>query len=170
MFIEEALVSYSGARLAQDEKSILSCFEEGWEIPGAPDGRRAAGFGDAAKARECLKDLVNQRLLSPLGGGDNPSYELIHDLLASVAEKSRTAREERFEKEQADLRAEADRKAKEKAETEKNRATRARQSAERVIEFMLFDLRDKLQAIGRLDLLDDVNRSVQAVRLVCRGG
>jgi hypothetical protein len=37
MFIEEELVGYSGARLAQDEKSILSCFEEGWEA----DGRRA---------------------------------------------------------------------------------------------------------------------------------
>jgi Novel STAND NTPase 1 len=116
MFIEEGLVSYSGARLAQDEKSILSCFEKGWEIPGAHDGRRAAGFGDAAKARECLKDLVNQRLLTCLGGGDNPSYELIHDLLAAVAEKSRTARQERYEKEQADLRAEADRKAREDAE------------------------------------------------------
>ena len=29
MFIEEALVSYSGARLAQDEKSILSCLRRG---------------------------------------------------------------------------------------------------------------------------------------------
>ena len=116
MFIEEELVSYSGARSAQDEKSILSCFEEGREIPGAPDGRRAAGFGDASKARECLKDLVNQRLLTSLGGGDNPCYELIHDLLAAVAEKSRTARQERYEKEQADLRAEADRKAREDAE------------------------------------------------------
>ena len=77
-----------------------------------------------------------------------PSYELIDDLLAAVAEKSRTAREERYEKEQADLRAEAERKAREEAEAAKNRA-------EKLIEFMTFDLRDKLRTIGRLNLLDD---------------
>src|SRR5205814_9900616 len=49
-------------------------------------------------------------------GGGNPGYELIHDLLAHVVQKSRTAREERYEKEQADRRAEADKKAKEDAE------------------------------------------------------
>jgi len=92
IFIEEELVSYSGARLAQDEKSILSCFEKGWKTPGAADGRRAPGYGDPAKARNCLEDLVNQRLLTSLGG-DNPSYELIHDLLAAVVEKSRLTRE-----------------------------------------------------------------------------
>src|SRR6185312_11093523 len=32
IFIEEELVSYSGARLAQDEKSVLSAFEKGWKI------------------------------------------------------------------------------------------------------------------------------------------
>jgi tetratricopeptide (TPR) repeat protein len=157
MFIEEALVSYSGARLAQDEKSILSCFEVGWEIPGAPDGRRAAGFGDAAKARECLKDLVNQRLLTSFGGGDNPSYELTHDLLAAVAEKSRSARGERVEKEQANQHADAEKRASDAA-----RATRARAEAEKLIQFMMFDLRDKLEPIGRLSLLDDINRRVQA--------
>jgi tetratricopeptide (TPR) repeat protein len=190
VFIEEGLVSYSGARLAQDEKSILRCFEEGWDIPGALDGRRAAGFGDAAKARECLKDLVNQRLLTSLGGGDNPSYELIHDLLAAVAEKSRTAREERVEKEEAGRRADAEKAAKENAEKQARRAQRtaitvsaalvvavvaavagfvqngkaraAKNRAEKLIAFMTFDLRDKLQPIGRLNLLDDVNRSVQA--------
>jgi tetratricopeptide (TPR) repeat protein len=214
MFIEEALVSYSGARLAQDEKSILSCFEEGCEIPGAHDGRRAAGFGDAAKARECLKGLVNQRLLTSLGGGDNPCYELIHDLLAAVAEKSRTARQERGEKEQANQRADAEKRARDAAEDEARltrrrartivsmslalviaivaaviaflqsartsarshlveiekaqaraaeaQATRARGEAEKLIEFMTFDLRDKLGPIGKLSLLDDINRRVQA--------
>jgi hypothetical protein len=93
VFIEEELVSYSGARLAQDEQSILSCFEKGWKIPGAADGRRAAGYGDSTKARTCLDDFVKQRLLTSLGGGDNPGYELIHDLLAAVVEKSRLTRE-----------------------------------------------------------------------------
>jgi hypothetical protein len=124
IFIEEELVSYSGARLAQDEKSILRVFKEGYAVPGAADGRRAAGFGDATAARACLEDLVNQRLLSSLGGGEKPSYELIHDLLASVAEKSRTAREDRFAKEEADRRTEAERKARENAEEQARRAKR----------------------------------------------
>ena len=124
IFIEEELVSYSGARLAQDEKSILRVFEEGYAVPGAADGRHAAGFGDATAARACLDDLVNQRLLSSLGGGGKRSYELIHDLLATVTEKSRTAREDRFEKEEADRRTEAERKARENAEEQARRAKR----------------------------------------------
>jgi len=40
IFIEEELVSYSGARLSQDEQSILKVFEEGCEIPGASGDRR----------------------------------------------------------------------------------------------------------------------------------
>jgi tetratricopeptide (TPR) repeat protein len=94
IFIEEELVSYSGARLAQDEKSILRVFEEGCEIAGASHDRHAAGFRDADAARVCLRELVNQRLLSPLGG-ETPSYELIHDLLAGVVEKSRATRRDR---------------------------------------------------------------------------
>jgi tetratricopeptide (TPR) repeat protein len=94
IFIEEELVSYSGARLSQDEQSILKVFEEGCEIPGAAGDRRARGFGDAGLARACLSDLVNERLLSPLGG-ETPSYELIHDLLAGVVEKTRANRRER---------------------------------------------------------------------------
>ena len=58
------------------------------------DDRRAVGYGDPGEARACLEDLVNHRLLTALGGGENPGYELIHDLLAAVVEKSRTAREE----------------------------------------------------------------------------
>jgi hypothetical protein len=219
MFIEEDFVSYSGARLAQDEKSILRCFEEGWEIPGS-DHQRAAGFGDSVKARECLIDLVQQRLITFLGGGENPSYELIHDLVASVAVKSRTAREERAEKEQADRRAEAERKAKEDAEAQAQiereraeiqvRATRrarffagaaivvaliavgacylalaarseterqkkqailqrreaerqrveavaAKKAAEELINFMQYDLSDRLEKVGHLDMMAAVN-------------
>jgi tetratricopeptide (TPR) repeat protein len=94
IFIEEELVSYSGARLSQDEQSILKVFEEGCEIPGAAGDRRARGFGDPGLARSGLRDLVNERLLSPLGG-ETPSYELIHDLLAGVVEKTRANRRER---------------------------------------------------------------------------
>jgi serine/threonine protein kinase/tetratricopeptide (TPR) repeat protein len=41
-------------------------------------------------------------------------------------------------------------------------ATRARNEAEKLITFMSIDLRDKLNPIGRLDLLEDVNQKVQA--------
>jgi hypothetical protein len=116
IFIEDKLVSpYSGARLQQDQRSILKVFANGCKIPGASDDRRAAGYGDEGAARACLEELVNQRLLTAVSGGENPAYELVHDLLAGVVEKSRIAREERFEKEQADRRAETERKAKEEA-------------------------------------------------------
>ncbi len=39
-----------------------------------------------------------------------------------------------------------------------DRADRRREQAEGLIQFMLVDLRDKLQAVGRLDLLDDVGK------------
>jgi hypothetical protein len=117
IFIEVQLVSYSGARLQQDERSILKVFADGCEIPSAADDRHAEGYGNPGAARTCLDALVNQRLLTALGGGENPSYELVHDLVAVVVEKSRAAREERFGKEQADRRAETERKAKEEAET-----------------------------------------------------
>jgi tetratricopeptide (TPR) repeat protein len=42
------------------------------------------------------------------------------------------------------------------------RATKARDEAEKLIEFMMFDLRDKLEPIGRLSLLNDVNKRVEA--------
>jgi tetratricopeptide (TPR) repeat protein len=41
------------------------------------------------------------------------------------------------------------------------RATHARDEAEKLISFMTFDLSDKLEPIGRLDLLDDVNKRVR---------
>jgi len=133
IFIEEDLLTYSGARLQQDQRSILSVFADGCEIPGASGERRADGYGDKGAARTCLEDLVNQRLLTAVRGGENPSYELVSDLLAGVVEKSRTAREERFEKEQADRRTETERRAKEEArhrqfeaETQLARETRLR--------------------------------------------
>jgi len=51
-------------------------------------------------------------------------------------------------------------KSKREAQAAAERATHARHEAEKLVEFMVFDLRDKLQPIGRLDLLDDVNHKV----------
>jgi tetratricopeptide (TPR) repeat protein len=189
VFIEDGMVSYSGARLAQDEQSIIRVFENGTEISGAPDNRRADGFGDSNAARACLYDLINRRLLSPLG---DQRYELIHDLLASVVEKSRTARTERLrlERDAAALRARQERAGAQAAEQQARRkqrqlltvaaalivavtaavgsilqykrATHARVEAEKLIEFMTLDLRDKLAPIGRLSLLHDIDGRIEA--------
>ena len=51
-------------------------------------------------------------------------------------------------------------KSKREAQAAAERATHARREAEKLVEFMVFDLRDKLKPIGRLDLLDDVNHKV----------
>jgi eukaryotic-like serine/threonine-protein kinase len=53
-------------------------------------------------------------------------------------------------------------RAKVSADQAAQRATRARNEAEKLISFMSTDLRDKLNPIGRLDLLDDVNQKIQA--------
>ena len=46
------------------------------------------------------------------------------------------------------------------AVSQRELAEKARNDAEGLIEFMVFDLRDKLEPIGRLDLLDSVNQRV----------
>ena len=99
MFIEEELIGYSGARLAQDERSILATFENGYEFDRAGHGKNVPGFGEARAARACLSELVNQRLLSALPGG---RYELIHDLVAQVVERSRAARREETERQRTE--------------------------------------------------------------------
>ncbi|MGD8542241.1 MAG: hypothetical protein PVI39_08115, partial [Desulfobacteraceae bacterium] len=46
--------------------------------------------------------------------------------------------------------------------SQRNRADQARNDAEGLIEFMIFNLRDSLRPIGRLDLLDSVNQRVNS--------
>jgi tetratricopeptide (TPR) repeat protein len=46
------------------------------------------------------------------------------------------------------------------AVSQRNRADRARNDAEELVDFMVIDLRDSLSPIGRLDLLDAVNQKV----------
>jgi hypothetical protein len=123
IFIEEDLVSRSGIRLQNDERSIVDVFANGRVIPDDEIGRFAAGYGDNHAAIACLQELVNVRLLTPAVGGDNPRYELTHDLLCRIVYESRTARQERHEKERLERRAEQEKRAKEEAE--------AREKAER---------------------------------------
>ena len=56
------------------------------------------------------------------------------------------------------------------AQQQRGVAESARDQAEGLISFMLFDLRDKLQPLGRLELLDDVNERVAAYYASIRGG
>jgi hypothetical protein len=108
IFIEDELVSHSGIRLQNDEGSIVDVFADGL-------ASHAAGYGDRDAATACLRELVNERLLSPVSGGETRRYELTHDLLCRVVYKSRTARQERLEKERLEHRAKEEIKAKEDA-------------------------------------------------------
>jgi hypothetical protein len=53
-------------------------------------------------------------------------------------------------------------RAKVAADQAAKRATLASDEAQKLINFMTVDLRDKLKPIGRLDLLDDVNKRVMS--------
>jgi hypothetical protein len=130
IFIEEDLVSHSGIRLQNDERSMVDVFTNGCEIPGDEMARHAAGYGKRETATDCLRDLVNERLLSPAEGGENPRYELTHDLLCRVVYKSRTARQQRLEKERLERRAREQVKAKEDAERRAEQEKRAKEEAE----------------------------------------
>jgi WD domain, G-beta repeat len=123
IFIEEDLVSRSGLRLQNDERSIVDAFANGV-------GPHAAGYGDRGAATDCLRALVNERLLSPVSGGETPRYELTHDLLCRVVYKSRTARQERIEKERLERRAEQETRAKEEAEAREKTERGLRQAQE----------------------------------------
>jgi hypothetical protein len=130
IFIEEGLVSHSGIRLQNDEHSIVDVFANGYDIPGDEMGRYAAGYGHRDAATACLRELVNERLLSPAAGGENPLYELTHDLLCRIVYKSGTARQERLEKERLERRATEEVKAKEDAERRAEQEKRAKEEAE----------------------------------------
>jgi len=48
------------------------------------------------------------------------------------------------------------------AEGQRDKAIKARQQAESILEYLLYDLRDKLKPVGRLDIVQDVQRRVDA--------
>ena len=101
-FVEDRLLSATG-------------FRESTTLDTATHELTRAGLthDDAVKA---IAGLVDARLLTSEERGGIRRIELTHDILTSIARRSRTAREERVEKELADRRAEAERKAKEDAE------------------------------------------------------
>jgi tetratricopeptide (TPR) repeat protein len=139
---EWGLLSQDGRRLPMDQAEI----------------RHEFGVGP-----ETLQRLVDARLLRSEPRLEGLFYELSHDTLAETALRNRRWRLPRGVKyglaamvlllvlALVVLQA---------TERERRRADLARTEAEGLIEFMLIDLRDKLQPVGRLDLLKDLNARV----------
>ncbi len=152
-FIEEYLLTESGYRRAET----------------IDDALRVAGVKEAA-----IITLVDRRVLRREERLGIPHIELIHDVLTPIVRERRELRR----------RKEAGRKRRRRliigigigifaiisalvvsaifaglyllAEEQRIRAEKSRQHAEELINFMLFDLKDSLQKLGRLDLLDTV--------------
>ncbi|MDG4561234.1 MAG: hypothetical protein P9E88_08080, partial [Candidatus Competibacter sp.] len=123
-----------------------------------------------------LQALVDARLLRKEERQEVFYYELSHDSLAQPVLNSRRWRMPRqlkiglwvaagiavvvlgvlqWEKQQADAHA------RELAATAE-KAKKARAEAERILDYLIFDLRDKLAPVGRLDLVEDVHTQVEA--------
>jgi tetratricopeptide (TPR) repeat protein len=148
---EWGLLSQDGRRLPMDQAEI----------------RHQFGVGP-----ETLQRLVDARLLRSEPRLEGLFYELSHDTLAETALRNRRWRlPRRVEYTLAALlviltgaligiwvtveeRARAD--------LARDAAVRTRNEAEELVDFMLFNLRDKLQPIGRLDLLNAVSEKVLA--------
>jgi WD40 repeat protein len=145
LFVEEQLVSLAGGRVIQDERSILSAFERGYESSSAAGVRSVSGFGDQEKARACLAELVNLRLLTSVSG---QGFELIHDLIAQVADRSRAARRTEGERRTAEQLALERRQ----AELERERAARTRADEERALADERSRLADHQQRLARQGL------------------
>src|ERR1700722_15225238 len=186
MFIEDRLLSAAG-------------FRESTTLDTATDELvRKGGLTPVASAT-AIAQLVDARLLTSEERGGIRRIELTHDILTSVARRSRDARLERRavrarrrrrarfigltlglalllagvsvplavwalrekgaaqqkEKEAQDQARMAETRRLAAQDSEK-RANAARDQADGLINFMLHDLRDKLEPIGRLDVLDDV--------------
>jgi tetratricopeptide (TPR) repeat protein len=145
-FIEEYLLTESGYRRAET----------------LDDALRVAGVKGAA-----INTLVNHRVLRREERLGIPHIELIHDVLTPIVRERRELRR----------RKEAGRKRRRRLIIGIGigifaiisalvvsaifaglyfRAEKSRQRAEELINFMLFDLRDSLTQLGRLDLLDTV--------------
>ncbi len=152
---EEGLLDAEGHRRILEEKDIESRY--GVSVP-------------------ALQTLVDSRLLRKEARLESFYYELSHDSLAQPVLSSRRWRMPRklkiglgvlgfvvgtvlgvfqWEKWQAEEHA------KQLAEAAM-RAKQARKEAEDVLSYLIYDLRDKLEPIGRLDLVEDVYKKVSA--------
>jgi len=127
-------------------------------------------------SQEVIDELVSRRLLRfDERQKSIQRVELAHDVLIGVVTASRDARHqqqkeaaerERVERQRAEAearvkeeheRAERERLEKERFEELASQADRARKRAEKLIDFMLYDLSTKLSSTGQLQLLAEVN-------------
>lgn len=150
-FIEERLLTASGFRRAE----------------ALDDALRWPEFSEAV-----LATLVDRRLLRREERFGAPHIELVHDVLTGTVQASRDRRRQREVVRQRQRRWMLVTRTVGsiavlalvtvlvfanlywQAKTQRQRAEQHRQQAEQLIEFMLFDLRDSLQKVGRLDLLE----------------
>ena len=123
-----------------------------------------------------LQALVDARLLRKEERQEVFYYELSHDSLTQPVLNSRRWRMPRqlkiglwivvgiaavvlgvfqWEKQQAEAYARV-------LEATTEKAKKARAEAERILDYLVFDLRDKLAPVGRLDLVEDVEKQVNA--------
>ena len=94
ILIEEELVSSTAARASSRTSEASSKSSPMAARSLAPPMIGALRvIGDSAQPVPAWKNWSTSACSPRLGGGEKPSYELIHDLLAAVVEKSRTARE-----------------------------------------------------------------------------
>jgi tetratricopeptide (TPR) repeat protein len=126
--------------------------------------------------RDVIKRLVDLRLLRREERyGGQPRVELTHDVLTGVVRASRDARllqedearkrefaEQERQKAEAKAKEEHDRAEREKEEKERaealvQQAKEAREQADEIITFLIYQLRDQLSTIGQVQLLADVN-------------
>ncbi|TCG03486.1 hypothetical protein BZM27_48105 [Paraburkholderia steynii] len=167
-FVEDELITDRGYRDSHDLDDALS-------LPGI--------------TREALDALIQRRLLRVDERQHIRRLELTHDVLTRVVKESRDQRRAREAEAQAALaqqgawlRQRRNRRnglialvgivlivglaglagwyARARADYARERAEYARELAEDLVQFMVFDLRDKLAPIGRLDLMASVNAKV----------
>lgn len=155
VFVEDCLLTKAGHRNNQ-------AFDDAVQEPGI-----TANVIDQLVSHRLLRFDERQRGVRRV--------ELAHDVLIGVVVASRDARRlreteaaerARTERERAEAeaklaaeyeRAEREKEEKERAEALAGQAATARARADKLIAFLIFDLRDKLSSIGQLHLIKEVN-------------
>ena len=149
--VEDRLITGSGHRRAEALDDVL-------RVPGVSE--------------KAISRLVDRRLLRREERLGIACIELTHDVLTSVVRESRDTRRaaelRRKRRRRAFHRRHRDRRPRDRrrrprravrnlyyrAEEQETLATKHREKAESLINFMLFDLRDRLESLGRLDILE----------------
>jgi tetratricopeptide (TPR) repeat protein len=148
---EEGLLNAEGFRLPLQENEILKSYK---------------------LSPPALSTLVESRLLRKDPRLESFFYELSHDSLAKPILDARPWKLTRKQRNfgvggvvlliMLALFSSWQLQAKRRAELAHERAQQAREAAEEIMDFLVFDLRDKLEPIGRLDIVEEVQQRVKA--------